>query len=208
VAPADLERREKDLLQLARQWMPRLPFKEADLLIIEEIGKNISGTGMDTNVVGRKRRETGAGEDEWPKIKRIHVRGLTKATHGNGCGIGIAEFCLTRVVDQLDMKITRINSLTGGHPTGARIPIYYHTDREVLDAALSTVGLVEPPDARVMWIANTLQVAEVECSRAYLDEARQRNDLEIIVEPRPLPLDSQGNLTSMRSLSPLVAWRH
>lgn len=194
VAPHEFEEREKELLVLAKQWMPQLPFKTADILLLDQIGKNISGSGMDTNVVGRKYNDHVAAEHEWPKVKRIVVRDLTEPTHGNATGIGMAEFCRTRVVEKMDVNITRINCLTGGHPTAAMLPLDYSTDREILDVALPTIGLTDPPHARVLWVHNTLEVAEVECSVAYLNEARERTDLTIIKEPRPLPLDAAGNL--------------
>jgi len=194
VAPHEFEDREKELLVLAKQWMPQLPFKTADILLLDQLGKNISGSGMDTNVVGRKFNDHVAAEHEWPKIKRIVIRDLTEPTHGNATGLGMAEFCRTRVIEKTDIKITRINCLTGGHPTAAMLPLDYPTDREVLDAALPTIGLTAPPHAKLMWAHNTLEVAEVECSVAYLNEARERKDLEIIQDPRPLPLDEAGNL--------------
>jgi uncharacterized protein (DUF362 family) len=194
VAPDQFESREKELLLLARQWMPKLPFSDADILIIDEIGKNISGSGMDTNVVGRKYNDHKAADDELPKIKRIVVRDLTSDTHGNATGLGMAEFCRSQILQRMDVQATRINALTGGHPTAAMLPLDYPTDREILDAALPTIGLAEPPDARLMWIHNTLDVAEVECSVAYMEEAQRRGDLEIVVPPRPLPLDREGNL--------------
>jgi len=194
VAPEEFESREKELLLLARQWLPKLPFKVADLLIIDEIGKNISGTGMDTNVIGRKYSDHVAREDEWPKVRRIMVRGLTHDTHGNATGIGIAEFCRTDVVRTMDVRATRINCLTGGHPTAAMLPLDYATDREILDAALPTIGLKDPPEARVQWIRNTLDVREVECSEAYWSEALTRSDLEVLVPLRPMPWDEHGNL--------------
>ena len=194
VAPHEFEARERELLVLAKEWLPRLPFKTADLLLIDQIGKNISGTGMDTNVIGRKFNDHVAWENEWPKVKRIIVRDLTDETHGNATGIGMAEFCRSRVIEKMNQKITRINCLTGGHPTAAMLPLDYLTDKEVLDAAFPTIGLTEPPQARLMWIHNTLEVVEVECSAAYLGEARERPDLTIIREPRPLPLDASGNL--------------
>ncbi|MBX7164792.1 MAG: nickel-dependent lactate racemase [Pirellulales bacterium] len=194
VAPADFERREKELLRIARGWMPRLPFERADLLILDQIGKNISGAGMDTNVVGRKYNDHKAQDDEWPKIKRIAIRDLTPETHGNGAGLGIAEFCAQRLLDKLDYHITKINCLTGGHPTGAMLPVHYDTEREMLLQALSTVGLVEPPQARVLWARNTLHLGEVECSTAYLDEARSRADLDILTEPRAIQFDASGDL--------------
>jgi len=194
LAPHEFEERERELLVLAKQWIPRLPFKTADILLLDQIGKNISGAGMDTNVVGRKFNDHVAAENEWPKIKRIIIRDLTEATHGNACGIGISEFCRSRCIEKMDANITRINCLTGGHPTGAMLPLDYPSDRECLDAALPTIGLTEPPDAKLMWAHNTLEVAEVECGVAYLDEARGRSDLEIIADPRPLPFDAAGNL--------------
>jgi len=197
VAPQDFEAREKELLRQAKEWMPRLPFRTADLLIVEDFGKNISGSGMDTNVVGRKFLWHEAAPDEWPKIKRIWVRSLTEETHGNATGIGGAEFCSRRVVEQIDMEITKINSMTGGGPVGAMLPVTYDTEREIMDAALATVGLVAPENAAILWIHNTLHVAEVECSARYLEEARQRDDLEIVTPLRDLVWDGSGNLGSL-----------
>jgi hypothetical protein len=194
VRPEQFELREKELLQLAKRWMPRLPFPEADVLLLDEIGKNISGTGMDTNVVGRKHGIHQAGEDEYPKIRQIVIRDLTEKTHGNATGLGLAEFCRTRAVRRRDVGITRINCFTGGHVVGAMTPVDFETDREILDAALPLIGLTEPQDAKLMWIRNTLQVAELECSTAYLEDARQRPDLEVLCSPRPLPFDEHGNL--------------
>ena len=194
VGPHEFEDREKELLVLAKEWIPRLPFKTADILLIDEIGKNISGTGMDTNVIGRKYNDHAAVEHEWPKVKRIVVRGLTEATHGNATGIGMAEFCRSRVVGDMNAKITRINCLTGGHPVAAMVPLDYESDREILDIAFPTIGLTEAPDAKLMWIHNTLEVVEVECSAAYLNEARERKDLKILCEPRPMQFDASGNL--------------
>ncbi|MBC8352150.1 MAG: DUF2088 domain-containing protein [Planctomycetes bacterium] len=200
VAPHEFEDREKELLVLAKKWLPSLPFKTADLLLIDEIGKNISGTGMDTNVVGRKYLDHMAKEDEWPKIRNIIIRGLTKETHGNATGIGLAEFALTRAIDAMDINVTRTNCLTGGHATGAMIPIHYPSDREVLDVSLPIIGLTEPADAKLMWIHDTLDVAEVECSAAYFEEAQSRDDVEIVSELRPLPLDEAGVLPGVASL--------
>ena len=200
VGPNEFEEREKELLVLAKQWMPRLPFKQADLLVVDQIGKNISGSGMDSNVVGRKFLEHRAGDDEWPKVRTIFLRGLTEETHGNATGIGMAEFALTRAVDAMDIAITRRNCITGGSPTSAMIPLHYQTDKEVLEATLPEMGLTSVPDTMVMWIHNTLEVSELECSVAYLNEARQSNEIEILSEPRPLPLDNRGNLPDVTEL--------
>lgn len=194
IAPQHFEDREKELLVLAKAWIPRLPFPVCDLLLVDQIGKNISGAGMDTNVIGRKYNDHVAWEHEWPKVKRIAIRDLTEETHGNGTGVGISEFCRSRVIEKLDQKITRINCLTGGHPTAAMLPLDYATDREILDAALPTIGLTPPENAKLMWIHNTLEVAELECSEVYYEEAQTRADLTILTEPRPLPFDEVGNL--------------
>jgi hypothetical protein len=165
------------------------------LLIIDEIGKNISGTGMDTNVIGRKYNDHARGRARMAQGQTHHrPRPDRGETHGNATGLGMAEFCLTRVIEADDIHITRINCLTGGHPTAAMLPLDYPTDRDLLDHAFPTIGLVDPPDSRLLWIRNTLDVAEIECSRAYYDQARARSDLEVLIEPRPLPLDLHGNL--------------
>ena len=200
VAPEDFERREKELLVLARKWMAKLPFEQVDLLLIDRIGKNISGTGLDTNVVGRKFDEHKAVEGEVPKVKLIALRGLTPETHGNAVGLGMAEFCRTQMLRETDIPATRLNAITAGHVAAAMPPLDYETDREILDLALSTIGLAGPAEAKLLWIANTLDLAEVECSAVYLPEARGRDDLEILTEPRPLPLDAEGNLPEMESL--------
>lgn len=194
VLPQELEDAEKQLLTLARRWLPRLPFDHADILLVDEIGKEISGCGMDTNVVGRKMQLHRAGPEEFPKIKRIITRGLTEQTHGNATGIGYSAFCLTRVVKAMDTNATWINVITAGYPAAGMIPPHYDTDREVIQVALGTIGLVEPAHAKLLWIRNTLDVVEVECSEAYRDAARQRPDLEMLTDPRALPFDDAGNL--------------
>jgi hypothetical protein len=194
VLPAEMEDCEKELLALARQWLPRLPFDHADILLVDEIGKEISGCGMDTNVIGRKALIHQAAPHETPKIKRIIVRSLTAQTHGNAAGIGYAEFCLTRVVQAMDARTTWINVNTAGYPAVGKVPPHFETDRETLEVALGTIGLVEPARAKLLWIRNTLDVAEVECSEAFLEAARGRADLAILSEARPLPFDAAGNL--------------
>ena len=200
IVPEQFENREKELLGLARQWMPRLPFRHADLLVIDRIGKNVSGTGMDTNVVGRKYDDHQARADEYPKVRGIALRGLTPESHGNAVGLGLAEFCRSQLLRETDFEATRLNAITAGHVAAAMAPLDYETDREMLTAALKPIGLREPADARLLWIPNTLQLAEVECSAAYLEEARSRDDLEILTGLRELPFDHDGNLPDVDAL--------
>jgi hypothetical protein len=194
VPPRDFLKREAELLELAKQWMPRLPFPKVDLLVIDELGKNISGSGMDTNVLGRKYNDHRATELDKVSVKTIFVRGLTEATHGNACGIGLAEFTNDRTIAAVNRRITAINSITGGHAPAASLPISFETDRDVLDAALSTIGLTEPENARVLHISNTLLLAELLASEAYLPLIESRDDLEVIEEPRDMEFDEEGNL--------------
>ena len=180
VLPADFLTREKALLVIARELLPRLPLERLDLLVVDEMGKNVSGTGMDTNVIGRKFNESEAVPDEFPKVRRIAVRGLTEATHGNALGIGMAEFCTRRLVDQIDFRALTINCLTSGRMACAKVPLAFDTDRQMIEAALSTVGLTEPPQSRILWIRNTRELLEMECSAVLLDEMQKRENVEVI----------------------------
>jgi hypothetical protein len=195
VPPEKFLERETQLLKLAIQWLPRLPY--CDLLIVDKMGKNISGTGMDTNVIGRKYNDHAATDRDTVRCKRIFVRGLTHETHGNATGIGIAEFINQRTADAIDRKITAINCITGLHPTAAMIPIAFDTDREVVTNALHTCGLVEPPNSKVIQIPNTLHLAEVLVSEAYLPQFAERADLEQLSEPEAMAFDARGDLSDV-----------
>lgn len=194
VKPQDFLAREKDLLALARRLLPRLPFDIVDVLVIDRMGKNIGGVGFDPNVVGRKFNDHKSLDDEFPKVRRICLRSLTPASLGNATGMGMAEFCKSQFLRDADPAATRLNCLVSGHVSAAMAPLDYETDREMLAAALGTIGLTEPPHAKLLWIADTLHLEEVECSAAYLDEAQCRDDLEILTKPRPFPFDNAGNL--------------
>jgi len=185
--------REPELLELARRKMPRLPFDDADLLIIDRMGKNISGTGLDTNIVGRKFNDKVAGPSEFPKVHQIYVRGLTPETKGNASGIGIAEYCRSSLVREMDVEVTRINCLTALHVSGAAIPVNWETDREVLRVAMDQSGRTLPSEVRCVWIRDTLHLGEVMCSEAYWDDAVAAG-LEVIDGLKPLEWHSSGDL--------------
>ena len=194
VPPAQFYDREVELLKIARQWMPRLPFKTVQLLIVDQIGKNISGTGMDTNVIGRKYNDHAATDQDEFKVRRIFVRSLTEATHGNATGLGMAEFTNKHTVGQVDRKITQINCITGNHPSAAAVPAWFDTDREVLENALPSVGIVDAPNAKVVHISDTLHLGEVLVSEAYLDEIKGRADLEVVGGPTEMAFNPDGSL--------------
>ncbi len=191
LAPDEIEAREPALLVLAKKWMPRLPVDRADLLIVDEMGKNISGVGMDTNVTGRK---PGAELNGGPRIGRLFVRELAPESHGNAHGIGLAEFTTTRLVRAMDYRATVVNSLTAVHPEAALVPVHFESDREAIDAALGTIGLEPPAQARIVRIRNTLRLGEVEVSEPCRVELLQRSDVEIVGPPRELAFDAAGNL--------------
>jgi len=194
IAPDKFITREPELLRLAETWFPKLPFSEVDLLLVDQIGKNISGSCMDTNVIGRKTSPTGEAHAALSQVKRIAVRSLTPESHGNAIGIGMADFCLGSLVDDMDLQTTATNGLTSGEPDKIKVPLRFATDRQMLSAAFGTIGLTEPDESRLLWIRDTLHLTELECSAAYWPEAQQRDDLEILSEPRPLPWDNEGNL--------------
>ncbi|QDV46597.1 hypothetical protein Enr13x_65060 [Stieleria neptunia] len=183
---------EPTLLRRAIEWMPKLPFRTAELLIIDAIGKEISGTGLDTNVVGRKWHDKMAGDEEWPKIDEIYVRALTEKTAGNASGIGIAEYTHRRVAEGIDPVKTRINCITAGHATAAALPVWFDSDRDVLDAVCAQTPM-EADRRRWLWIPDTLDLETIRCSEAYLEEARRSDQLEIVNDPRSFQFDDHGD---------------
>jgi hypothetical protein len=187
--PEAMEAGERALLVLAKRWMPRLPVERADLLIVDEMGKNISGLGMDTNITGRK-----PGLGCQVQVSRLFVRDLTPKTHGNAHGIGLAEFTTTRLVRAMDYRATVINSLAAVHPEAALIPVHFDTDREAIDAALGTIGLEAPERTRIVRIRNTLRLGDVLVSEPCRPELAGRSDVRIIEPPQDLAFDATGNL--------------
>lgn len=198
VPASQLEALEPSLVAEARRWMPRLPFDEIDLLIVDRIGKEISGTGMDPNVIGRSIHGYSLLEPEMPRhprIRRIFVRDLTPATRGNATGIGMADFTTTRLVQSIDQRTTYTNALTAISLQGSKIPIHFPTDRDAVAAAINSLSLPEPAAARVVRIADTLSLTELKVSEACADEVRARpQELEILGGPADLTWDAKGDL--------------
>jgi hypothetical protein len=197
-APDDFEPREEQLLVLAKRWLAKLPLDRADLLIVDEIGKDISGSGMDTNVVGRKRAfRLDKSDIAQPVMRLIFVRGLSEKTHGNAAGIGLADFTTTRLIRAMNYRATVINCLTAGYPEGAYLPVHFETDREVIDAAVAIIGTRLPEDARIIRVRNTLHLEEVECSEPCLADPHRATDFSALASARPLAFDAQGNLPGL-----------
>jgi len=184
---------EKQLLAEAKRLMARLPFDKLDILIVDKMGKNISGTGMDTNVIGRI-MFIGEKEPKYPRITRIVTLDLTEETHGNAIGIGLADYTTQRLAKKIDHAVMAINCITGMTPEKGRIPIALETDRAAIKAAFDTIGAIDPEKARVVHIKNTLEIGELDVSAALMDEVKTRCDLKIIEEVGPLSFDSHGTL--------------
>jgi hypothetical protein len=184
---------EPRLLREARALMSRLPVDVLHLLIVDEMGKDISGSGMDTNVIGRV-MVVNEPEPETPKIMRIYVRDLSEKTYGNAIGIGLADFCSQRLAAKIDPIPTQINCITAMTPEKARLPIALRSDREAITTALTTVGPVEPWEARVIRIQNTLQMEALQVSEAVLDELKGRQDIMPIGGLEEMAFDADGNL--------------
>ena len=190
-----LEKTEYELMQKAKQYLAHLPFAEVDLLIVDEMGKDISGSGMEPTVHGRLHCLSEPPLEK-PKIKRIFVRDLTPGSEGNALGIGFADFTTKRLVNKIDFKATYINCITGIDPEDGRIPINFDTDREAIDAALNTIGFIEPENAKVIWIKNTLCLEEIMVSQAYLQQIEAQDNLILIQDLGQLIFNSQGNLAN------------
>ena len=189
---------EATLFAEAKRLMPRLPFDDIDLLVIDRIGKNISGSGMDPNIIGREVHGYSTLFDAQrhlkPVIRRIFVRDVTPESHGNAIGIGLADFTTTRLVNAMDGKKTFINSLTSLTPNAAKTPIFFDTDREALHAALTSLALDDPAKAKAIRIADTLSLENVWLSEAYWEEAGTRQDLEVLGKPSPISFQGGGDL--------------
>jgi len=192
--PAHIEEEEKILLKKAFELMPSLPMNELDLLIVDEIGKNYSGTGMDTNIIGRI-RVLGVKEPESPSIKYVLASNLSEASHGNALGIGLADLTTKRLFNKLDLKKMNENVVTSTFLDRAKIPIVLDNDREAIAAALRANWGVEDEDARIARIPNTLHIGEMYVSQKVYEELKNHKNIEIIEELRELSFDSDGYLS-------------
>ncbi len=183
--------REPELLAEAKGFMPRLLLPTMDVLIVDEIGKDISGAGMDPNIIGRTPSGLTEGFDA-PPIQRIVVLDLTEKTHGNAMGIGMADVTTRKLVEKIDFAYTYANALTSTVLIAAKIPMFFNTEKEAIAVAVKTCNRVDPEKARIVRIKNTLELSHVLISETYLP--LDRADLEITGEPFPLEFDALGNL--------------
>ena len=187
VRPEDIEAREAELFAEAAALLPKLPFDDADLLVVDQIGKNISGPGMDPNVIGRHAHHYSTllqnALEVTPFIRRIYVRGLTPETHGNAIGVGLADAVHVRLTGAMDAESTFVNVRTSLTLHNAKMPMHFSNDRAALAGLLDSLALPDPAQARVMRIRNTLDLAQLELSEAFAAEVATREDLTALSEP-------------------------
>jgi hypothetical protein len=189
VPPSEFHETDRRLLELSNGLLPRIPFDQLDVLIVDWIGKNISGSGLDPNVIGMWRR---LGGERKPDYKRIVVRDVTPESHGNAIGVGWADFTTQRLVDSIDRAAMYMNCITANAPDVARIPISTPTDREAIELAIKTAAASGP--VRLARVHSTLRLEELYVSEPLLAELRANPTLEILEEPAPLQFDSAGRL--------------
>lgn len=201
LVPAEqLATREPVLQAMAKKNMPQLFFDDIDVLVIDEMGKNISGAGFDPNIVGRNRRAI-----PWPAkplVKKIVVLGLTRVTHGNATGLGAADVITMRLFREVDIPSTYANIITSMNLDGGMIPMVMNTDHDAIALAVKTVVRVKPADCRVVRIRNTLHLGEIEVSAPMLAEVqRQPERFEVLSQPAPWAFEAG-------SLAPLTEHIH
>ena len=191
----DMESSEKEYLVLAKSWMGRIPV-DLDVLIVDEMGKEISGTGMDTKVINRSVHAHYNPFPDAAQIGRVFVRDLSEFSSNNAIGIGLADVTTDRLVRRINWVSTQRNALTSTTLAGIRTPIHYATDRECLETVALTVGKMDPADVTFGWIRNTLELSELLLSENLRQEVAGNPLIQIGSDSCELPFDGDGNLVS------------
>ncbi len=195
--PEDWITREEELVLKVKSGLPKIPLEDIDLLVVDQIGKNFSGTGMDSNVIGRGVHSystlTGREHTNPPHIRRIYVRDLAPETNGNAIGLGLADFVHQRVVDQMDVNVTYTNALTALSLNACKVPITMSDERQVVELALSSVGALSDPSARILRIENTLDLEFFDVSDGLLSDVGDNSKCERL--PVSYPIEDWRSLT-------------
>jgi hypothetical protein len=198
VPAAAVFEREPQLLREAAQHHAALPFEQLDVLLVDEIGKDVSGAGFDTKVIGRI-MNIYEKECERPRITRIVLRDLSARTGGNAIGLGLADYVHRRVTDKMDTAMTALNCITAVAPEKARVPIVQPSDRQALEAAFRSIGLWTVESARLAWIINTSDLRRLAVSPALAAEAAAKG-ITVSTEGFSIPFDPNGELPGLRQL--------
>jgi hypothetical protein len=193
-----MEQKEEELLATVKTWMGRIPF-DLDILILDEIGKNISGAGMDTKVVNRSVHGLYNPWDTAPNIERIFIRGISDLSYHNGVGLGMADVVHQRLIDEIDWTPTQINSLTASTPAAIRTPVHFDQDRVCLEKIAPTVGKLDIADVTMGWVRNSAEIGLLALTANLRAQIEKTPNLEI-VSTLDWPFDSHGNLPGLPSL--------
>jgi len=193
---SSLIRCEEELLRVAKSWMARLPFPAVDVLIVDEMGKNISGTGVDLKVVNRGVMNM---FNPWPdtaRVERIFVRDLSTLSYGNGNGIGVADVVHDRLLEKFNYNAGMVNAVTSGSLTLMRVPLHFASDRECFEVVANSVGKFDPEDITVAWIRNTLELGSIAVSRNLLETISGDSEVEVAGPERTLEYDASGDFVN------------
>ncbi|MCB1022202.1 MAG: DUF2088 domain-containing protein [Acidobacteria bacterium] len=186
---------EEALLEKTKSWKTNIPAKAVDLLVVDEMGKNFSGAGMDTKVINR----SVDGPNRWtgvPVIQRVFVRNISNKSYGNAIGVGFADITTDRLVEQIDYNATWINGLTSSTTSPGATPMHFASDKECIERILPTCGNLNVDDCTIVWIPNSMDLAECMVSENLLPELRQNADIEVVGEPAEMAFDADGNLVA------------
>ena len=189
--PEEFFTKEPELLRSYKDLTEHLPFKEIDLLIVDEMGKNIFGTGMDTNITGRK-------EGAEMQVRWLFVRDLTEDSHGNAQGIGLADFTTKKLVDKIDYNKMYTNALTALRTDSPKIPVFLQNDREVLSTIFDMVGTEEVSTLRIVWIKNTLELRKIIVSEYLFNQIEVRDNLRFVGSAESMKFDDDGFLVNSK----------
>jgi hypothetical protein len=186
--------REAALQAQAKEMMARIYVDDIDVLVIDEMGKNISGSGFDPNITGRNNRYVGAWQER-PRVQKIVALGLTEETHGNANGLGLADVITMRLFKQVDLGPTYANVIASAYLDGAAIPIIMNTEHDAIALAVKSLVRVKPTEARIVRIRNTLELTHIQLSEPLLELARKNpQQFEILGAPAPFKFDGEGKL--------------
>ncbi|KGX91761.1 nickel pincer cofactor-dependent isomerase, group 22 [Pontibacillus marinus] len=191
ILPQDIDDREPKLLTESIELMPSIPVNEMDILVVDEIGKNYSGTGMDTNIIGRI-RVLGVEEPELPSVKYLIASDLSEASHGNALGIGLADLTTKRLFEKIHFQAMNENVITSTFLDRAKIPIVLDNDQKALQAALRANWGVDDENARIVRIPNTLHIGELYVSEVIFNEIKDQERIEVLEEPKDMEFDEAG----------------
>ena len=208
VPAEEMERTDEELLVEVRGWMGRLPFP-LDVLIVDEIGKNISGSGMDSKVVNRSVHGESNPWPGEPRMERIFIRDLSPHTYGNAMGVGMADVVHDRLLAKIDWEATLINSLTANTPTEIRTPIHFPSDRECLERISTVVGKLDPSEVTCGWIKNSMELGFLRLSENLRGQIVENSTLEIVGPAEEIEADDEGNFTGFATVeNPAGALTH